>query len=189
VLSRGDVALQADARRIVDETVAAFGGLDALVNNAGTPVARQRLEEMDPAVWERSLAVNLTGVFLVSQAAIPSLRARGGTILNISSAAVRTGGAGSAHYAAAKGGVEALTRGLAKELAPTVTCNALAPGFVDTPFHEKFSTPEHRERTVAASLLKRAGTPEDLATWIAFLVEAPWTTGQIYSVNGGLVMA
>ena len=139
-------------------------------------------------MWDRAIAINLTGVFLVSQAAIPHLRARRGSILHISSAATKTGGAGSAHYAAAKGGVEALTRGMAKELAPEITVNALAPGFIETPFHAKFSTEEHRARTVGATLLRRAGTAEEMAAWVAFLVEAPYATGQVFHVNGGLAL-
>ena len=193
LLVQGDVAKKTDARRIVDDTARMFGGLDAVINNAGTPVVRAPLADLAEEDWDRCIAINLKGVFLVSQAAIPHLRARGPdahpTILHISSAATRTGGAGSAHYAAAKGGVEALTRGMAKELAPGITVNALAPGFIDTPFHEKFSTPEHAARTTSATLLKRAGTADEIATWIAFLVEAPYTTGQIFHVNGGLAFA
>jgi 3-oxoacyl-[acyl-carrier protein] reductase len=190
VAMQGDVTRAEDVTRLVTRTVAELGGLDALINNAGSPVQRAPLAEMDEATWDACVDLNLKSVWLCARAAIPHLRTRKGTIINVSSAAAHSGGSpGSGHYAAAKAGVHALTRALAKELAPDVTCNCIAPGLVDTPFHTKFSTPEHVARHVKATPLGRAGQPAELGAWIAFLVEAPFTTGQVYDVNGGLVMA
>jgi len=188
VAIQGDVSRVADADRIVFETIAHLGALDVLVNNAGSPVAQKPLAQLDEAEWDRCHAITLKGTWLVSKAAIPHLRGRpGATILNISSAAAHTGGH-SGHYAAAKAGVHGLTRALARELAPAITVNCLAPGTIETAFHDKFSTPEHVENNRRLAPMKRAGTAEEVAAWIVFLVDAPFTTGQIYDVNGGLTM-
>jgi NAD(P)-dependent dehydrogenase (short-subunit alcohol dehydrogenase family) len=127
----GDVTETADCRRAVEETVERFGGLDAVVNNAGRLQPIAPIADGDPKDWETNLAVNLMGPFLVSQAALPHLRQRGGRVLNVSSGAAVSVIRGWAVYSAAKAAVNQFTRSLAVE-EPEVTAIALDPGVVDT---------------------------------------------------------
>ena len=131
------------------EVEARFGGLDFLVNNAGGLLERRPFSEMTEDLWDRVMEVNLKSVFLVSRAALPLLRRRGrGRIVNVTSIAARTGGGpGSAAYASAKGGVSTLTRAMAKELvSENILVNGVAPGVISTPFHDRYTPPEVRER-------------------------------------------
>jgi 3-oxoacyl-[acyl-carrier protein] reductase len=194
LLLRADVAQRAQVGAMVDALATRFGRIDRLVNNAGTPVARSTLAELPEATWDEALAVNLKGVFLCSQAVIPHLRrAGGGRIVNVSSLVARTGES-SAHYAVAKAGVNALTRALARELAPDgIAVNAVAPGLIDTPVHGKFAADPQAifARVIPRIPLGRAGTADEVAGWIVFLssADAGYTTGQIVEVNGGQLMA
>ncbi len=185
-----DVAQKGEVIGMVEELAGAFGGLDVVVANAGTPVVRTPLLELSEDDWDRCIDINLKGVFLTAQAAIPHLLQGSGpaSIVIVGSAAVYTGGTEAGHYAAAKAGAHSLVRPLAKELAPHIAVNCVAPGFVDSPFHDKFHIPGRRDKAVAATPLGRTGTPEDLATWIAFVAEAPFVTGQVFHVNGGIIM-
>jgi 3-oxoacyl-[acyl-carrier protein] reductase len=194
LLLRADVAQRAQVVAMVDALATRFGRIDRLVNNAGTPVARSTLADLPEAVWDQALAVNLKGVFLCSQAAIPHLkRAGGGRIVNVSSLVARTGES-SPHYAIAKAGVNALTRALARELAPDgIAVNAVAPGLIDTPVHAKFAADPQAifARVIPRIPLGRAGTADEVAGWIVFLssADAGYATGQIVDVNGGQLMA
>lgn len=188
-----DVTVKAEVQAMVSALVERFGGLDLLVANAGTPVVRTPLLSLREEDWDRCVDINLKGVFLCAQAAGPHLLAgrpqRGAaSVVIVGSAAVYTGGTESGHYAAAKAGAHALVRPLAKELAPTVAVNCVAPGFVDTPFHDKFFVAGRRDKTVQQTPLQRAGRPEEIAAWIAYVAEAPFVTGQVFHVNGGIVM-
>jgi len=147
---RRAVLVQADFRdptaagKAVEAAVQALGApIDILVNNAGSLVGRSAVEEMDAELWQEVIALNLSSVFFATKAALPYL-GDGARIVNVSSIAARHGGGpGAFAYAAAKGGVMTLTRGLAKELASrNIRVNAIAPGVIETPFHDKFSTPE-----------------------------------------------
>jgi 3-oxoacyl-[acyl-carrier protein] reductase len=194
MLVRADVASKLDVTRAVDAALARFGTIDVLVNNAGSPIVRATIEDLTESDWERAIGVNLKSVFLMSQAVIPVFRRRGaGRIVNVSSLVARTGES-SAHYAAAKAGVNALTRALARELAPYgVAVNAVAPGLIDTPVHGKFAADVGAifDRVVPKIPLGRAGTPRDVAGWIVFLAseQAAYVTGQIIEVDGGQLMA
>jgi 3-oxoacyl-[acyl-carrier protein] reductase len=194
ILLRADVTQRAQVHAMIDALAARFGGIDCLVNNAGSPVARSTLAELPEATWDEALAVNLKGAFLCSQAAIPHLRrARAGRIVNVSSLVGRTGES-SPHYAVAKAGVNALTRALARELAPVgIAVNAVAPGLIDTPVHAKFAADPQAifARVVPRIPMGRAGTADEVAAWIVFLAsaDAGYTTGQIIDVNGGQLMA
>jgi 3-oxoacyl-[acyl-carrier protein] reductase len=170
-----------------------FQRIDVLVNNAGTLVRRARLEELDEALWDRVMDVNLKSVFLVTQAVVPIMKAQGGgRIVNISSIAARNGGGpGGIAYACSKGGVSTLTRALAKELAEyNIFVNAVAPGVITTPFHDKFSSPEIL-RDVSGIPLKRVGSPEDVTGAVLFLASeyASYATGEIIEINGGQLMS
>jgi 3-oxoacyl-[acyl-carrier protein] reductase len=164
--------------------------IDILVNNAGDMIETVPIADMPEELWDRVIDINLKGTFLCSKYCIPQLKQSGqGRIINLSSISARSGGGpGAAHYAASKGGVEALTRALAKELSPDqITCNAVAPGVVYTAIHERFNTPASLERLRQNIPLARLGTTAEVANLVSFLAsdEAAYITGEIIAINGG----
>jgi 3-oxoacyl-[acyl-carrier protein] reductase len=189
MLLQADLSVPADAGRIVDEFVAFAGRLDILVNNAGSPVARSRLEDCPLDIWQQVLATNLTSTFLVTQRAIPHLRASGhGAIVNNLTLSIQTGGAnGAGPYAIAKAGLEVMTRTLARELAPLVRANSIMPGVIETRHHEVYSTPERMEQYRKETPLARNGTAEEVAAAVLFLVSdaASFINGALLDINGG----
>ncbi|PYV37023.1 MAG: oxidoreductase [Acidobacteria bacterium] len=190
---KADVRHQAEVERMVEAIVERFGTIDALVNNAGSLVARVPLLEMTQEYWNEVFTLNVNSVFYCTQAVARIMtRQKGGVIVNVSSIAGRNGGGpGAIAYAAAKGAVLTFTKGLAKELAPHgIRVNGVAPGVIQTPFHDRFTSAEQMKRMVELIPLKYAGTPEETATVIAFLVspEARYLTGETIEVNGGLLM-
>jgi 3-oxoacyl-[acyl-carrier protein] reductase len=193
ILVRADVGSRVEVKRMVAETCERFGTIDVLVNNAGSPIVRSTIEDLAENDWDRTLDVNLKSVFLISQAVIPIMRQRRrGRIVNVTSLVGRTGQS-SPHYAAAKGGANALTKALARELAPHgIAVNAVAPGLIDTPMHAKFTSDVQLifDRIVPQIPLGRVGQPRDVASWILFLAseQAAYVTGQVIEVDGGQVM-
>lgn len=190
---QADVTRSDEVSGLVDAVTRELGAIDILVNNAGSLVERLRLAELSEERWDETMALNLRSAFLCSRAVAGPMMERGwGAIVNVSSLAARNGGAlGSIHYATAKGGLIAFTKGLAKELAPHgVRANGIAPGIIDTPFHEQFSTPEAMRGFVAATPLGRVGTPAEAGRVIAFLATdaASFIVGETIEVNGGLLM-
>jgi len=184
---QADVADEADARRLVDEVVAAHGRLDVLVNNAGTTqvISHADLEAASPDVWRRIFDVNVIGTWQVTVAAVPHLRAAGsGQVVNISSLAGERPTGSSIPYAASKAAVSHLTRLLANALAPDVRVNAVAPGLVDTPWTEDWGTVREFVRLQAP--LQRSGSPDDVADVVLGLVHATYVTGEVILVDGGL---
>lgn len=192
LLLRGDVADAEDVERMAQEIDERFGSLSVLVNNAGSLVERATLEETTEALWDRTVGVNLKSAYLCSRAALPLMRrGGGGKIVNVSSIAAQAGG-GSVAYAAAKGGVESLTRAMAKELAPEgILVNAVSPGRIATPFHDRFSSPESRKEKARSIPLGREGSAEEVAAAVAFLAspDATYLVGEVVAVNGGLLMS
>ena len=180
-----------DVRRVVDETLDAFGRLDLLVNNAGV-YSTAPIEVVTPELWDKTFAVNLRAVFFLCQAAADPLRAHGnGSIVNLASGgglSARPGFPVSAPYAASKAGVVMLTRVLALGLAPSVRVNAVAPGIIAS--KPEPMPPAVQEKFAAITPLQRVGEPVDVASAVAFLAsdEARFITGQTLSVDGGLVM-
>jgi len=188
LLVRGDVSRAEDVRRMVCEIDERYGRVDVLVNNAGSFIERANLDGMTEELWDRTVDVNLKSVYLCSRSVLPLMRRHGGgKIINISSIAAWEGG-GSIAYAAAKGGVDSLTRAMARELASEgILVNAVSPGRIDTPFHDKFTSSERRKEKEESIPLKREGTAEEIGAVVAFLAssEASYVLGEVIEVNGG----
>jgi 3-oxoacyl-[acyl-carrier protein] reductase len=177
---------------IVERVVADLGGLDILVNNAGI-WTEGAIETMTDADWARMIGVNLSGTFHMCRAAAPAMiRRGGGAIVNVTSSAGQRGEAFHAHYAASKGGVIALTKSLAVELAPHgIRVNAVSPGWIRTDMTEPFLTPERIGESLKEPIPRgRPGDPEDVAGPVVFLCSdlARHVTGATLSVNGGAVL-
>jgi 3-oxoacyl-[acyl-carrier protein] reductase len=194
LLVKLDVGNSQEVREVVESIGAHFERpVSILVNNAGDMIETSPVDSMDEALWDRVIEVNLKGAFLCARYCIPAMKAaRAGRIINITSISARTGGGpGGAHYAASKGGLEALTRALAKELGPfNITVNGVAPGVVYTRIHERFNTPESLERLRQNIPLARLGVPDEVARLVAFLASegGAYITGENIAVNGGLRM-
>ena len=163
VMVQGDLGDPAEGRRVVDEAAAALGRLDILVNNAGSLIKRVPFAELDDALYDAVMNLNVRSVIAATQAAIPHLEAQGGgAIINLGSIAGSDGGGpGSGHYAAAKAYVHSFTRSMAKELARrNIRVNAIAPGVIATPFHAA-TPPERMEAMKNAIAMGRVGEADD----------------------------
>ncbi len=193
LLVKGDVSKKDDVENMVAKMKETFGRIDVLMNNAGSMIKRARLEELDEALFDRIIDVNLKSVYLVTKAVVPLMKAQGkGRIINVTSIAARNGGGqGSIAYATAKGGVSTLTRALAKDLVEyNILVNGIAPGIIATPFHDRFTPEPIREKQVLNIPLGREGTPEETVGAALFLASnyADYITGEIIEVNGGQLM-
>ena len=194
-LGRRAVAIKCDVtdrdqvRETVDRVVDEFGSVDILVNNAGTLDHLGQLADQVPELWERDLAVNLTGAFNCAQAVWPRMRERGwGRIVNMASVAGTLGGFGQASYSTTKAGLLGLTKSLALEGARHgITCNAIVPGVIGTEAFD-FGNPEMNERMIKRTAFRRPGEPQDIANAIAFLCSdlASYVTGVGLNVSGGI---
>jgi len=186
---RADIRDSSDVARLVTTTAERFGGLDIVVNNAGTN-SSTLVEDLAEAEWDRVVDTNLKGTFLVCRAAIPVMKrtGRGGRIVNISSTAGRSARIGAAAYCASKAGVLLLTRTLALELGRDgITVNAVCPGFIYAEDKTRQPSTEYREAFVAGVPLGRVGEPRDIAEAVLFLASerAKYITGDIITVDGG----
>jgi 2-hydroxycyclohexanecarboxyl-CoA dehydrogenase len=194
----GAVAIHADVsdrqavQAMADRVVQQFGRVDVLVNNAGWDKASPFVDS-DPADWDRAIAINLYGVLHTCKAVLPLMAARGGgAVVNLGSDAGRVGSSGEAVYSAAKGGVIAFTKSLAREMARhQIRVNCVCPGPTDTALFASFAGPKLREALTKAIPFRRLGQPADVANVVAFLAsdEASFVTGQTVSVSGGLTMS
>ncbi len=189
MLLQADLANAEQAMGLVNQLVTQTEQLDILVNNAGALLQRVKIEDCPLENWEKTLAVNLTGSFLVTQKAIPHLKASGnGAIINNLSLSVQTGGAnGAGPYAIAKGGLQVMTRTLARELAPEVRTNAIMPGVIETRHHERFTSPERMDEYKKETPMDRNGQPDEVADTVLFLASdaARFVNGALLDINGG----
>jgi hypothetical protein len=185
-----DVTREADVRRALDQAEARFGGLDALVNNAGINVVKP-LAELTLDEWRRVIDTNLTGYMLFAKHAAPALKARNGAIVNIASTRALMSEPNTESYAASKGGIVALTHALAASLGPDVRVNCISPGWIDVSSWKKSTkrkpaqlTPEDHAQHPAG----RVGRPEDIAGLAAYLIgpESGFITGANFVVDGGM---
>jgi 2-hydroxycyclohexanecarboxyl-CoA dehydrogenase len=185
----GDAAAPDSIASVLARIRAEMGPVLILVNNAGITGFVGFLD-IKPDALERMLRINLMGPFLLTQAVIPDMLAAGwGRVINISSSSAQTGAKGMTHYSASKGGIIALIKSLAQEFADRgITVNNIPPGFIDTPMLR--GSPVNVDSTAAASPMKRAGRPEDMAAACSFLASeaASYITGQTLGVNGGRVI-
>ena len=185
-----DVADEEQIKSGIKSAIAHFGKIDILVNNAG--ITRDQLVmRMKRADWDSVLNTNLTSAYLCIQQVIPSmLKQRWGRIINITSVFGQMGQAGQANYAASKAGLIGLTMAMAREVASrNITCNAVAPGFIETSMTAALSE-EFKQSAVKTIPLGRVGAPTDVASAVCFLAseEASYITGHVLNVNGGLLM-
>jgi pteridine reductase len=171
--------------RLIEAVAARFGRLDALVNNASSFYAT-KVGAVDTAAWDDLIGSNLKAPLFLSQAAAPHLEASGGCIVNITDIHAERPLKGYPLYCAAKAGLLGLTRALALELGPRVRVNAVAPGPIEWPQGTHDFPPEARTAIIAHTLLKRVGSPADIAQAVKFLIfDAPYVTGQVINVDGG----
>ena len=184
----GDVSDFETAKEIVSQAKELFGSVDVLVNNAG--ITRDKLiMRMDEEDFDATYQVNLKGTFNMIRHALPlMLKQRAGSIINISSVVGETGNTGQANYAASKAGIIGLTKSVAREAATRgITCNAIAPGFIETEMTDVLSE-KIQEQMLTQIPLKRFGKAEEVANTAVFLSENTYITGQTISVNGGMYM-
>ena len=194
------IALQADVtnsaaiKTLVEQTVAHFGRVDVLVNNAGDMVARRPTVELTDDFFDQVAYLNMRSMMMACKEVVPYMRKQGGgNIINVTSVAARHGGgAGAVLYAASKGFVSTATRGLAKEfVADNIRVNAVSPGVIATPFQERHTSAQQMEGFRAGIPMQRVGTPDECAGTFLYLASnqlSGYVTGQIVEVNGGQFM-
>jgi len=191
---QGDVTNSDVCAKLVDDTVAKFGRIDILVNNAGGLIKRIPIAEMTDDMFSRVVQLNQRSALMCTKAAVGHMRkSGGGAIINVTSIAARHGGAtGAVLYAGTKGFISTITRGFAKELVKDkIRVNAVSPGVIATPFHDRFSTPEMLEGFKATIPMNRLGEADECAGAFLFLASGQmsgYITGQIIEVNGGQYM-
>jgi 3-oxoacyl-[acyl-carrier protein] reductase len=194
-LVRGDIAEPDTAERLIQESVAAFGRLDILINNAGDQISRVSIADVPDELYERHMAVNVRPVFTACRAAVRQFRKQGngGNIINVSSVAARTGGgAGSAIYAGAKAFMSTFSRSIAKELAPEgIRVNVVSPGVISTDMQDRVTSAEQLTAAATQIPMRRIGDPQDCVGTFLYLCSdqlSGYVTGQVVEVNGGLLM-
>ena len=192
VAINGDLTNEADANSLVEKTIEALGGLDILINNAGSLVARKELNEIDTEFWNKVMDINLTSMMFVTRAAAPHLaKNEHSSIINLASLAGRKGGhAGSLAYSTSKGAILTLTRALSAELGSQgIRVNAVAPGLIlGTSFHNTHTTKESAAKTIAGIPILRAGNAADVARAVLYLASEydGFITGATLDINGGV---
>ena len=193
IFAKGDISDEEFAQKLVSDTIEKYGQLDVLVNNAGI-VIPGRVDNMSAEDWDRTMNVNLRGVYLMSKFSIPHLKKTKGAIVHVGSAVALTGAKERAAYTASKGALVALTRAMAVDyMEDKIRVNCINPGTTDTPSLKerlsKFPDPEAaRKQFIERQPLKRFGTPEEIAEGILYLATAEFCTGSCLSVDGGMAI-
>ncbi|WGF88537.1 SDR family NAD(P)-dependent oxidoreductase [Marinivivus vitaminiproducens] len=190
---QGDFSSSPDVQRVIEETAAHFGALNGLINNAGGMVARVPYGEMTDAHYDAVMDLNARSVVIASRAAIPWLKKEGGFIINTTSIAARNGASnGAGIYGSSKAFVSNVTRGMAKELiGDGIRVNGVAPGVIETPFHDRYSTAEQLKAMLATVPQGRLGVADDCVGAYLFLASdalSGYIIGQVIEVNGGQLM-
>ncbi|WP_424987516.1 SDR family NAD(P)-dependent oxidoreductase [Microbulbifer sp. S227A] len=189
---QGDMTSQSDVDALVERTRSELGGtIDVLVHVTGGLVARKTFAEMDAAHWNAVMDLNVTSLFYLAKAATPHMP-EGSSIITFASQAGRDGGGpGAVAYAASKGAVMTMTRGMAKEFGPGIRVNSICPGMIDTDFHNIFTKDDVRKVVANAAPLKREGLPVDVANLTAFLAtdQSAFMTGACVDINGGILFS
>jgi 3-oxoacyl-[acyl-carrier protein] reductase len=189
VVIQADLSKEEGCRTLVRDVAANTDRLDVLVNNAGGLIRRQSVSAYEWRLMEDTFALNTFSAMMVTSLCIPLLgKGDGPCIINLTSVAMRHGGPTATIYAASKAALDSFTRGIAKELAPNIRVNAVAPGVILTPFHDKVSTPEQLKTWREGNPLKRNGDPIHIAETIKFLIENDFVNGETIDINGGLYM-
>jgi 3-oxoacyl-[acyl-carrier protein] reductase len=189
---QGDLRHSAQCERVVDAAATRWGGIDILINNAGALVQRVPITELADAVFNDIIDLNVRSMMMCTKHAVPHMQ-KGGSIINLTSVAARTGGGpGASMYAASKGFVSVATKGLARELVSrNIRVNAVSPGVIQTPFHDKFSTPQQLESMRQGIPMARLGTVDECVGAFIYLASqqlSGYVTGQVLEVNGGQYM-
>jgi 3-oxoacyl-[acyl-carrier protein] reductase len=192
LMLQGDLRNTADCERIVAETAKRFNRIDVLINNAGALVKRIPITELTDEIYDEVVGLNVRSLLMCTRYAVPHMTG-GGNIINLTSVAARTGGGpGASLYAGSKGFVSTATRSLAKELiGKKIRVNAVAPGVITTPFHDKFSTAEQLESMRLTIPMGRLGTADECVGAFIYLASdqlSGYVTGQVIEVNGGQYM-
>ncbi|MDG1176625.1 MAG: SDR family oxidoreductase [Flavobacteriales bacterium] len=192
VIVQGDLTQESDAISVVEKTVETLGGIDILINNAGSLVARRRINDIDTEFWNKVMDINLTSMLYVTKAASRHLTKNdNSSIVNLASLAGRKGGhAGSLAYSTSKGAILTFTRALSSELGPEgVRVNAVAPGLIlGTSFHNTHTTKESADETISAIPIQKAGNADDVARAVLFLASEfdGFISGATLDINGGV---
>jgi 3-oxoacyl-[acyl-carrier protein] reductase len=188
-LVQADLTTEAGCRDLASFAAETCGKLDVLINNAGGLGRRCPARQLEWQLMLDSFALNTFSAMMMASRCIPLLeRGAQPCIVNVTSIAVRHGAPSATIYGAAKGALDTFTRGLAKELAPVIRVNAVAPGVIDTPFHRHVTTPEKMAEFKRSTPLQRVGQAEEIAAAIAFLVDSLFMTGETIDINGGWFM-
>ena len=189
VLAQADLSTEQGCRDLLDAVKSVTDKLDVLVNNAGGLIRRQGVREFEWRLMEEIFALNTYSAMMVTMLSVPLLeKGTDPCIINLTSVALRHGAPTATIYGASKAALDSFTRGAAKELAPGIRVNAVAPGVIVTPFHEKVSTPEQLEAWREANPLKRNGHAGHIAETIRFVIENDFINGETIDINGGLFM-
>lgn len=196
LLVQGEIAEPGTVDRLVAETVARFGRLDILINNAGDQISRVDIVDTSDELFDRHVAINIRPTFAACRAAVRQFRKQeggGGNIINVSSIAARTGGgSGSYIYAGAKGFISTFSRSLAKEVAAQgIRVNVVSPGVIATDMQDRVTSPEQLRSTATQIPMRRIGVPDECTGAFLYLCSdklSSYVTGQVIEVNGGLLM-
>jgi len=188
---QGDMTKEAEVATLVAATKDKFGSVDILAHVTGGLVARKPLPELSIEHWQTVMDLNATSFLHAVRAVVPEMKNGGSIVVTASQAGRDGGGPGSIAYAASKGAVMTMVRGMAKELGPNIRVNSVCPGMIDTDFHNTFTKDEVRKNVAGATPLKREGQSEDVANLLCYLAsdEAAFVTGTNVDINGGMLFS